>query len=270
MAKIYITCSTMEYLSGSPLYNYTLARELVRLGHDVTLKSVWSDNYLQRDLLSIGVKQEPEGEYDLALISQNWTHRPPAKKTINIVHSEYECENPVQDLEHYVAIRPSIKEHLVKKHGIKPSKIKVIYNGVDLERFKPRPKPVRQYTKIVIPATIDHLRQKMFDYYANKASYDYQIHLYGKHFGANIPTHPHIHLHPETDNIEDAIGDADIVAGILLGRVNLEARAMNVLSYIHNPDKPEEYEAYYPHRWDFDDKHDIKKVAERLLEYGRQ
>lgn len=265
--KIIIVCQTMTYLSGSPLYNYTLAKELVK-ENDVYLLSNWADNYLKKDLAANGVKciTETNDEYDLALVSQRNFPIPKAKKVINIVHSEYDYETPIiEGIDHWVAIRPSIKEHLIAEHGILEDKITVIYNGVDLERFKPREKTERDYVKVVIPATIDSLRQKFFNYYTSKANKDYRIFIIGKYFGAYIPKSEFISIQGETDEIEKEIADADIVAGILLGRVNLEARACNVISYIHNPDNPEEYEVYYPHRWDFEERHDIKKVAKQLL-----
>jgi len=257
----------MQYYSGSPLYNYTLALELKRLGHSVTVLSNWAENALKHSLQNAGVQtvNRAKEEYDLAIVSQRDFPLPIANKIIHIVHSEYDVETPREGLDHYVAIRPTIKEHIVKEHNIPAHKVHVIYNGVDLERFKPRPKQKRNTTKIVIPATIDSLRQKFFDYYIKRADALNRVYFIGKQFDGKIPTRPHIFWQDEVHNIEDYIADADLVAGILLGRVNLEARAMDIPSRIHNPDNPAEYEDYYPPRAEFDDRHDIKKVAERLL-----
>jgi glycosyltransferase involved in cell wall biosynthesis len=264
MSKIIIVCSTMEYLSGSPLYNYTLALELAK-ENDVTILSKWQYNSLQMDLEDAGVTcvTETSEHYDLALVSQRDFPLPNADKIVHIVHSEYECETPRENMEHYVAIRPSIKEHLINEHNIPAEKITVIYNGVDLERFSPREKSERDYFKVVIPATRDSLRQQMFDYYCAKANKDYRVFIYGKNFGANIKG-DYVYQYDEVSNIEDFIGDADLVAGILLGRVNLEARAMNVKSVIHNPDNPEDMYEYYPDRDEFEKNHDIKNVAKAL------
>lgn len=253
----------MKYLSGSPLYNFTLAKELSKK-HEVSVMSKWSENYLKYDLQDLGIKtiEQPEGFYDLALVSQRLLV--PAKKVINIIHSEYDCERPIDNLDHYIAIRPSIKEHLIKEHNIPEDKITVIYNGVDLERFSPREKEPRDYFKVVIPATRDPLRKKFFEYYADKANKDYRIFIYGKDFGVNIKK-DYVYYFDETPFIEEVIGDADLVAGILLGRVNLEARAMNVKSMIHNPDNPSGCEEYYPDRDEFESKHDIKNVAKQIL-----
>ena len=265
--KIIIVCQTMAYLSGSPLYNYTLAKELSK-EHDVSVMSLWGKNYLRYDLEDLGVKciRETNDEYDLAIVSQKDFPIPKAKKVINIIHSEYDCESPIlEGIDKWVAIRPSIKEHLIKEYGIQEDKISVIYNGVDLERFKPIKKKKRDYIKVVIPGTIDLLREKFHNYYTKKANKDFRVFLYGKYFGGQVEINEWVYYEDEIDNIEEEIADADIVAGILLGRVNLEARACDVKSYIHNPDNPEEYEQYFPDRKDFEDKHDIKKVTKQLL-----
>jgi glycosyltransferase involved in cell wall biosynthesis len=263
--KILICCETMKYLSGSPLYNYTLAKELVKT-NEVHLVSKWNNNKLKLDLEAVGVKclEYTNEEYDLALVSQRIQAN--AKKVINIVHSEYDCETPLKGCDHYIAIRPSIKQHLIESHDIKDEDITVIYNGIDLERFKPVKKTERDYIKVVLPATVDPMRQKLFDYYCSRASKDFRIFIYGLNFGARIPASEFITITNEVNDIEKYIADADIVAGILLGRVNLEARACDVLSYIHNPDNAEDYSVYYPHRWDFEERHDIKKVAEQICQ----
>lgn len=136
---------------------------------------------------------------------------------------------------------------------------------MDLERFKPVKQTKRDYFKVVIPATIDPLRQKMFNFYTSRVSESFQVFIYGKNFGAYLPSSPYIHIHDQVDDIENYIADADVVAGILLGRVNLEARACDVKSIIHNPDNPEDWNFYHPDRKDFENKHDIKKVSKQII-----
>jgi glycosyltransferase involved in cell wall biosynthesis len=266
MSKIIIVCSTMEYLSGSPLYHFTLAKELAK-NHQVSFLSKWASNHLKYELEDNGVEilESPTtSHFELCIVSQRDMPLPKADKYIHIVHSEYECETPRDNMEHYVAIRPSIKEHLINEHNIPEEKITVIYNGIDLDTFHPIQKSERDYFKVVIPATRDRLRQKMFDYYVNKANENYRVFIYGKQFGADIKG-DYVYQFDEVSNIEEHIGDSDLVAGILLGRVNLEARAMNIPSIIHNPENPEDCEEYYPDRKTFDERHDIKNVANQLL-----
>ncbi len=268
--KVLLACQSMEDLTGSPLYNYTLAMELVK-DYNVSMFSLWSNNYLKKDLLKVGVKivDDTDSDYDLIIVSQG--NLPTLKgrkfngKVINIVHSEYIYEAPLKDAYKWVAIRPSIKEHLIKNHNIPENKIEVIYNGINLDRFKPIKKSNRDYTKVVIPASIDNLRKKFFKYYTDKANKDFRVYIYGMDGGGKIKDKKYVYVKDQTSDIEKHIAEADIVAGILLGRVNLEARACDVLSYIHNPDKPEEYETFYPLREDFEERHNIKNVAKLIM-----
>jgi hypothetical protein len=100
------------------MYNYTLALELNRLGHSVSVFSMWSDNKLKDDLIERKIMtyhSRPAGHFDLVLISQpdfkDIVYEISADKIINIVHSEYDCETPIinERISHYVAIRQSIK-----------------------------------------------------------------------------------------------------------------------------------------------------------------
>lgn len=270
----------MTYFSGSPLYNYTLALELKKQGHDVSIYSMWSNNRLQIDLLNSKIMTyynpptEENGEYDLVLISQpdyeDTLDHIIAKRVVNIVHSEYDVETPITDkrVDYYVVIRPQIKDHLIQTHKIPKGKITLIYNGIDFERFSPDKRKIHNgdYIKVVLPCTLDLLRKKFIEYYARRASERYRVYIYGRDYGNDIDMNEWVYSNNEVFNIEDQIADADFVAGILLGRVNLEARAMGIVSFIHNPEIPEQYEIYYPEEKQFREMHDIKKVAKQLTE----
>lgn len=274
--KIFITCTTMTYLSGSPLYNFTLAQELARQGHDVSVYSAWKDNELRQKLEEAGVHilmQVPTDEFDLALISQpTQAHLVDAvnsKKYYNIVHSEYDCETPIINgkIDKYICIRPSIQEHIMNEHGVDREKSQVIYNGVDREKFSPTKRflPPREYTKIVIPCTLDPLRQEFLNHYIRKANKDYRVYIYGDHYGAVLEKNDYVYYSKPTFDIQDHIADADYVAGILLGRVNLEANSMGIPSFIHNPKNPVECEEFLLDEKTFDKRHNIINVAKQIV-----
>lgn len=274
--KILIVCHTMTSISGSPMYNYTLALELNRLGHSVSVFSMWADNKLKDDLIERKIMpyhSRPAGHFDLVLISQpdfkDIVYEISADKIINIVHSEYDCETPIinERISHYVAIRQSIKDHLINDHKIPDNKISVIYNGIDFKRFnQDKRKPNNNdYIKVVIPATLDALRTKFIEYYTKKANDKFRVFLYGRDYGISFYKNEFVSINPEMFNIEDAIADADIVAGILLGRVNLEARAMGIVSAIHDPENPENYSYFFPNWEDFERENNIKNVCNKLL-----
>jgi hypothetical protein len=88
--------------------------------------------------------------------------------------------------------------------------------------------------------------------------------IVGDYHQAQLPRSPFVAYLPSYFKIEEYIQNCDEVAGILLGRVNLEARACNKVSWVYDPETLER-KKYYPTRKEFEDKHDIKKVAESLL-----
>lgn len=274
--NILIVCQTLTYLSGSPLYHYTLALELKRQGHNVTVFSMWENNEMYQNLYNAGVTpfyDMPKGDFDLLIISQDSfkdvLDNVNAKKVINIVHSEYDCESPIIDprIDRYVAIRKEVKDHLVNSHKIPKNKVKVVYNGIDFERFKEENRITNKndYIKVVIPCTIDMLRMKFLNHYADKASEKYRVFIYGKSYGNKFEHNEFVEVHDEVFDIENKIADADIVAGILLGRVNLEARAMGIISFIHDPENPEKYQVFNPGDKIFNSRHNIINVAKQII-----
>lgn len=278
--KILIIATEMISISGSPMYNYTLAAEFKAQGHDVDIYSQFSDNEIKKRLIEIGVIPITTIDggklYDLTLISQ-----PNLKKTlnvvksnniINIIHSEYDCESPIIDnrITNYIAIRPKINDHLIKEHGINKDKIHIIYNGVDFERFNPskRKKHEGDYTKVILPCTIDNLRMPFLKYYTNKANKNFRVYIYGQ---SSIPDFKEIFknewvfINNADFDIENHISDADIVAGILLGRINIEAMAMGIPSFIHHPEEPEYFYRFDLDKNEFEQRHNIKNVARSIL-----
>ena len=274
----------MSYLSGSPLYNYELAMELKRRGHRVTLCSEYEDNLHGADghklkenlekagILTMGIKTLDglESNYDLMIASQNVSEKIMDRlldtPVIYIVHSEYEYETPVPNrpqITNYVCIRYNILEHIVNEHNIPRDKCLVIYNGVDRERFKPVKKIKKNYYEVVVPCTLDTLRERFLNEVISTASEKRRIKIFGFDCGAKLTPNPYVTIHPDKFNIEEDIQQADEVAGILLGRVNLEAWSCGVKSTIYDPDTLE-HQTFEP-PIDFDQKHNIKNVVDKML-----
>jgi hypothetical protein len=277
--KILIIASEMMSLTGSPMYNYTLALEFKSQGHSVDLYSTFSNNETRNNLWQNGVIPltiiDPNKHYDLTLISQN-THQAilsylKTDKIINIVHSEYTPETPIMlpQIDKYIAIRPSIKDHIVNEHKIDAKKVEVIYNGVDFERFnlKKRKKHDGKYVKVVLPCTIDNLRLKFLNYYAEKASEKFRVYIYGHNYVPNFTDklNKWVFVENEKFDIENYIADADLVAGILLGRINIEAMAMGIKTLIHNPDNPDEFKEFEMDKNKFAKTHNIVNVAKSII-----
>lgn len=280
--RIAVVGLSMSYLSGQPLYCYETCMELKRLGHQVTMVSEFfgplkgNDGYkLLQNLEKADIKcqpfHDPLPEQDLIIasetISEQILNRQPNTPAIVVVHSEYECETPISDrpqIIKYVCIRYSILEHIVKEHGIPEEKCTVIFNGVDRDRFVPIKKSKRNFYKIVVPCTLDTLREPFLQKMIAEANEKKRVFFYGFDCGAKLDReNPYIEIHPDTFDIEREVADADEVAGILLGRVNLEAWSCGVKSSIYNPVTLEST-LHEPPK-DFDRRHNIKNVVKDIL-----
>lgn len=274
----------MTYLSGSTLYNYTLAMEYARTGYDVTVLSNYNQfpimdagrNVIVKNMMDAKIKlvnfttKPIEDVYDVVFASQPTTERWvfKMKNLINIVHSEYDCETPMMSARRWVAIRPQIKEHLIQSHKIADKDIFVIYNGVDRVKFSPskRVKNSSPFQRIVVPCTLDYLRKKFIDHCFNVATPTFTIDFYGMNVSRLLlKESKYVTIHPPRFDIEEAMKDADAVWGILLGRVNLEANSMGIKSVIFDPVTLKSEDFFLPEDV-FDARHNIVNVAKQLLE----
>jgi hypothetical protein len=273
----------MTYLSGSPMYNYELARELKRRGNEVVLMSDWENptregKKMRLNLEKEGVEcvqwtEEKKWKFDLWIASEMASLKAQEAASgapmINVVHSEYEVESPIPDIPFaYVCIRPEIKDHIVNEHGIPKEKCHVIYNGIDRNRFKKVKRNLRYYRLTVVPCTFDELRRKFIEHIAKQADKYNQVHFYGKQYGVEIEENDYVKVFPETFDIQEPIANADEVAGILLGRVNLEANSCHVPSWMYDPVTLEKKKFLLPEK-EFDKKHNIKNVAKKILDIAR-
>ena len=278
----------MAYLSGQPLYCYELCRELKKQGHEVTMMSELhipmgqradrDGHKLVENLRAEGIEciewnRDKAKGYDLILMSE------PQSRILfdscgdttvfNIVHSEYDCECPIEyhkQIKAYICIRPSIAAHIITQHNISPDLVKVIYNGVDRLRFDTKiciKSENKKAYKIVAPCTLDKLREKFLNYLIDSASPERHVVLVGMDCGASLHSSPYVEIKPDTFDIQLEMADADEIAGILLGRVNLEAWSMGIRSTIFDPETLEHYTVEPPE--DFDKKHNIKNVVEQIL-----
>ena len=281
--KIIISGYAMDYLSGQPLYCFTLAREFKRQGHEVAVLSRWGMiNDIEGDKLKIILESEdiicgdlwaepftPDIIYASEWVSLDVINRYDCP-VINIIHSEYPVEAPIinDKIIHYVAIRPSIKTVLMQKYGIRDQMIVVIPNGVDRAIFNPdkRVKVERKYKVTLVPCTLDPLREKFINHMVSLAGLDHKVVFMGRDFGAKFDRfHQMIEIRPAMFEIEQAYASVDHVAGILMGRVNLEAASMGVMSSMYDPDTLD----VIPFGSRFNERYDIKNVAKELLHCQR-
>lgn len=264
---ILIVGNAMDNFTGQPMSTYENAKELSK-EHNVSvlvLPSRWSNNELKSGLEYCGVKciYEAEPKYDLILASE-WMPNNVEGYKINIVRSEYDCETPIPNCDHYVCIRPSIQDHIIKEHNISSELTSVIYNGVDMNRFHPMRMTKRDYEKIISPCTIDPLREKFLNHIIGTLNEKKRLFIYGSNYGAKLIESKYVTILPPTFNIDNVMADSDLVVGILLGRVNLEARACGVASIMYDPITLKETVFNISDK-EFNNRHNIIYVMRNLL-----
>lgn len=165
---------------------------------------------------------------------------------ITTIHSEViSLEEPVisDNIKKYVAIRPEIKEHLISKFRIPSEKIDVVYNPIDINKFRiinstvKKPKPVCLFV-----GTIDYLRKNTIQDLINMTREEgHELWIVGKkndtYLDAMIANEPHVKYHEATYNIEKYVQQCDYTAGILLGRTTIEGYLCGKKGWIYDVDE---------------------------------
>lgn len=246
--KILITCQNFNYLSGSALYNYELARELVKLGHDVTVVSEIG-GILTDKALGHGI--EVSGFNDIfSLPDVIHSNQPnPTKWALKIfpnipivctIHSQFIYEEPVIDdrIQMYISVKREVTEKLKNMfiHNIEQVPI-----PVDFERFKPYTglrdeRDLNKKKLVVCPMTIDHLRQEtIFDLIRRSEDEDFDLWFVGKklHNCLEFDLPDNVKWFDESWDIENYIKEADETAGIMLGKMTIESWACGKRSWVY-------------------------------------
>jgi hypothetical protein len=169
----------------------------------------------------------------------------PNTPVICSIHSEViPLEEPVisPDIKKYVAIRPEIKEYIVKNFGIDESLVNVIYNPIDNSKFKiTNATQKRDKKRILFVGTIDYLRKETIQDLINKTKTDNEeLWIVGKkndnYLDSLIIGQNHVKYFEPTYNIEKYIQECDETAGILLGRTTIEGWLCGKKGWIYNID----------------------------------
>jgi glycosyltransferase involved in cell wall biosynthesis len=137
--KILVANHWLKKLGGSETFTYTLIGELVRQGHDVSYFTWERGKVSQAIEKDFKVSHQDSGSYDLILCSHNttvgWCRANFQGFIIQTCHGTIpKLEQPHMKADAFVAISKEVELHLLKSGVDKP--IKVIHNGIDLDRFK--------------------------------------------------------------------------------------------------------------------------------------
>jgi glycosyltransferase involved in cell wall biosynthesis len=158
--RVLITNATMNTLSGSEMFTYTLGKELERRGYKVDLFTYNPGEVSDHFFTITPESQETlRKKYDYLFINHN-----DCLEKINKVwggiggvkiftsHGIFpKLEQPKEGADCYVGISKEVQDHL-KEKGFESE---VIYNGVDCDRFKPK-KKIRKNLKKVLSLCKQH------------------------------------------------------------------------------------------------------------------
>ena len=259
--RILISCTDFSHLSGSPMYVYTLAKELVTLGNEVTIYSATIGGVITKKAREAGVevikKLDKKREFDVMHLNQKWSahvlgmYDIPAVYTI---HSEFECEDPIRDprIKKYIAIRPSIAQRWEVD-------AEIIYNPIDFSRFHKYSTPKKELTLFV--GTIDPLRKQSALHLINSGK---NCRFVGQKFDTWADGLDN--WYPATWDIEKHLKEATETAGVMLGRTTLEGFACGLPAIIYDVDEQGDIKSFARHEAPEDmSKFDSKLVAKDIL-----
>jgi hypothetical protein len=245
--KILLGCLNANGLGGSELYHYELAREIEAAGHDVTLFTLrqidWTDevrlklqHIRQLDLTNFDHTEK----YDIIVASQpqvNLFMLDTFEDTpiVSIIHSEIRSEDPILDsrISHYIAIRQPILDMLINEYKIPSSKVSLIYNPIDHERFNTEDVvKLNRYSGIFVGEVLDPIRFRPIQHLVQQCiENDWDLYLMSEsRYDFN---HPNIKYLDKRWDTETTIKQMQFTAGILLGRTTLEGWSCDIPGYMY-------------------------------------
>ena len=251
--KILIGCREFWSLTGMPMYILYLVKGLIALNWDIDIVAGEIRGIPMEEVKKLGVRvfnfNDPEYQsenYEWLILNEPESEclyeKFPNTPAINIVHSKYDCEKPHQK-------RPQLRQYLACRQDVLdfwkpmfPFKWDILNNPIDFDRFKKiKAEKDEKKKKIILSAsTIDFLRKPMLLDLVNKAKKDKKIEVIikGKDYGAlkDVKLPKNVKILDWSLDVENDIAKADIVAGIYVGRITLEAMAMGKETWVYDAD----------------------------------
>lgn len=241
--NILYTFLNFNGLTGSELYYYELAREMVNLGHNVTISSNCGGEIKYRaekngikcinmadteinsirnnfDIIHLSHKPVASGLAPIFTNSLTFPAKPSSPKFVATIHSEVlDIEDVVKTelrffIDRYILVRGSIFgviNTLRKKH--------LIYNPIDFSRFNEKNTSDEGY--ILFPGSLNYLRKNVLLNVMHEFP-NREILVIGRNDYPDLKL-KNVRFMDPVWNIEDYIKKAHMVIGILRGRTFYEA-----------------------------------------------
>ena len=274
--KILIGCLFFKNFTGSEVYIFELAKNLVKMGHDVSVVGGPLTEMAKKVGIKVFPTSEPPGYKmgdgkwlvegpngigpsipntmyrvsDISFDIIHLQHEPitnyflnlyPQIDKISTIHSEViELEKPVvhDSIKHYICIRPEIKEHIENVYQIDESQCSVMYNPVDSDRF--RSSNQKEENACLFVGTIDYLRENSIkDLVEQTRTENLELWLLGENksdYLDSLLQNSHVKHLQPTWNTEKYINRVKYTAGILLGRTTIESWFCGKPSWIYDVD----------------------------------
>jgi glycosyltransferase involved in cell wall biosynthesis len=250
--RILIGCLLFREFTGSEMYVYELAKGLLKENYEVSIVSPNIGGRLTDIAISEGIKVynfttlPKNHQFDLihcqhVPVTQQLIKLYPTTKKICTIHSEVnQLENPVQHFTifNYIAIRPEIKNHLIKNFGIPENQIEVIYNPIDDTRFNTQ--NTKNENAVLFVGTIDQLRKDtIFDVLKYTKETNKEFWLVGRNHNNylnEVIKEPHVKYYDSLYNVESFVKNCSETAGILLGRTTIEGWMSGKPGWIYDID----------------------------------
>lgn len=251
--NVLIGCLYFRNFTGSEMYVYELARGLQRLNCNVSVVGAAIGGELTKLAQKSGIKvyqiQNPPLNEKFDII--HGQHVPivesliklfPETKKICSIHSEViSLENPVKDysIVRYIAIRPEIKQHMIKNFNISENDIDIIYNPIDETRFNTN--NTTKENSLLFVGTIDYLRKNtILDLVNYTKENNKEFWLVGENNGDylnDVIKHDHVKYSSSVYDVEKYVKRCSETAGILLGRTTIEGWLCGKPGWIYDVNK---------------------------------
>lgn len=241
--NILYTFLNFNGLTGSELYYYELAREMVNLGHNVTISSncggyvkyMAEEKYIRCldfsditpylidkfDVIHFSHSPVYSGLHNLFSnrLSSDKKYKIPRHKFVCTVHSEVlntervDILNFGPEIDHYISVRQSIDSLLPEDNK------SLIYNPIDFSRFNEKNTLDEGY--ILFPGSLNYLRKNVLLNIMHEFP-NREILVIGRNDYPDLKL-KNVRFMDPVWNIEDYIKKAHMVIGILRGRTFYEA-----------------------------------------------
>lgn len=248
--NILIACADFTTISGMPMFVYELSRELRRRGHDVSVAAPNVGGVMAEKAREVGVNCFTFGEAgglrpDVLHVQEmhpaDWALQKFKAPAVSTVHSQLIYEKPyVHDrIKHYACVRPEILHKVVSEDGVPWERTSVVYNGVDLERFRPNEDKFDPPT-LLFAGTVDYLRAEASGLAIQIAQErGWEVAFVGRRLSAHLDVLPGHARHVNGDiwDIHDITGRCVATAGVLLGRTLVEGWSCGIPGFVFEIDQ---------------------------------